>query len=404
MNLRAIACAVVLIPTLACSKDKKEPSSTSGGKPANSALTTSPDAAGHEHLDEPAHPELVKRVRLSKEVIAEAKIRTAPVAKEMLASTLSLPGEIAADPDKSARVSVLVPGRLARVNFKEGSIVKKDQVLATVRIPEIGKVRSAHSSAVAKAAAARANAERLQVLADKGLGSAQESVAAKAEAESLGAEARGLAEQLAALGMGGSGTGSELAVRAPVGGVVVSRNAVVGQPITTDETIATIADMSEVLFLGRVFEMDLGRLRAGASAEVQLNAYPKERFGGTIEYLGQQIDPVARTVTARIRLPNRDDMLRFGLFGTAQISTGARQGKAPVLVVPRSALVEVAGNSVVFVRQADDDFELHEVVLGESALGKVEIVNGLREGELVVVEGAFTLKSAVLKSTLMEED
>ena len=404
MNPRALAFAMTLSAVIGCSKERKAPDPANDGKPAHSAVITSPDAAGHEHLDEPAHPELPKRVRLSKDVIAEAKIRTAAVARELLASTLSLPGEIAADPDKSARVSVVVAGRLTRVNFKEGSVVKKDQVLATVRIPEVGKVRSAHSAAVAKAAAARANAERLQILADKGLSSAQEAVAAKAEAESIEAEARGLAEHLAALGLGAGSNGSELAVRAPVSGVVVSRNAVVGQPITIDETIASIADMGEVLFLGRVFEMDLGKLRTGASAEVQLNAYPKERFAGTIEYLGRQIDPVARTVTARIRLSNRDDMLRIGLFGTAQISTAEEQKKSPVLVVPRSALVDVAGNSVVFVRQADDDFELHEVVLGESALGKVEIVSGLREGELVVVDGAFTLKSAVLKSTLVEEE
>lgn len=406
MKLRVIGLAMVgLTAIVTCSKEKKEPDHhTSGERPARGPVATSPDAAGHEHLDEPAHPELAKRVRLPKDVIADARIRTAPVTKEVLESTLSLPGEIAADPDKSARVSALVSGRLTRVNFREGSVVKKDQFLATIRIPEVGKVRSAYSAAVAKAAAARANAERLQILANKGLSSAQEAVAAKAEADSLEAEARGLADQLTALGLSASSSGSELAVRAPVNGVVVSRNAVVGQPIATDETIASIADMSEVLFLGRVFEMDLGKLRTDAKAEVQLNAYPKERFAGTVEYLARQIDPVARTVTARIRLPNRNEMLRIGLFGTAQISITEEQKKAPVLVVPRSALVDVAGSSVVFVRQADDDFELHEVVLGESALGKVEIVSGLREGELVVVEGAFTLKSAVLKSTLVEED
>jgi cobalt-zinc-cadmium efflux system membrane fusion protein len=404
MNLRGIALAIGLTLVASCSKEKSHAHRADDGKSAPGPVAASPAASAHEHIDEPAHEELARRVRLSKDVIAEARIKTAPVAKEVLASTLSLPGEIAGDPDKSARVSALVPGRLVQVSFKEGSVVKKGQILATVRIPEIGKVRSAHHATVARAAAARANAERIQILADKGLSAAQEALAAKAEAYSIEAEARGLAEQLAALGVGANGTGSEVDIRAPVSGVVVTRNAMVGQPIGTDETIASIADMSEVLFLGRVFEMDLGRLHTGASAELQLNAYPKERFSGTVEYLGRQIDPVARTVTARIRLANRNDLLRIGLFGTAQISTAERQTKAPALVIPRTALVEIGEKPVVFVRQADDDFELHEVVLGESALGKVEIVSGLREGEQVVVEGAFTLKSAVLKSTLTEDD
>lgn len=365
---------------------------------------TEEKADASAHTDEPEHEELPKRVRLTKDVIADAKIQTAPVIKEILAVTLALPGEIAADPDKSARVASAVAGRLADVRFKEGSAIKKGDVLAMVRVPEIGKVRSAYNATTAKAAAARANAERLGPLAEKGLASKQEVVAAKAEADALEAEARALNEQLGALGMGSAGGGSELVLRAPVSGIVISRDAVVGQPVTTEQTIATIADLSEAWFLGRVFEKDLGRLKVGAKADVQLNAYPKERFDGTVEYLGRQIDPVARTVTARIRLVNRGDLLRIGLFGTARVSTGEEGKQVPVLVIPRTAVTEIGGKPVAFVRHADDDFELHDVVLGESSLGKVEIVNGLREGEKVVVEGVFTLKSAVLKGTIAEEE
>jgi membrane fusion protein, heavy metal efflux system len=134
-----------------------------------------------------------------------------------------------------------------------------------------------------------------------------------------------------------------------------------------------------------------------------LNAYPKERFDGVVEYIGKQLDPVARTVTARIRLVNRRDLLRIGLFGSARVAVAEESVKAAVLVVPEDAVTEIGGKSVVFVRHADDDFELHEVVIGESALGKVEVVSGLREGENVVFDGVFTLKSAVLKSTLGED-
>ena len=121
-------------------------------------------------------------------------------------------------------------------------------------------------------------------------------------------------------------------------------------------------------------------------------------------FANQQIDPVARTVTARIRLANRSDILRIGLFGSARVSVDEEAKKAPVLAVPRSALSEIGTKTVVFVRHADDDFELHEVVLGDAALGKVEVVSGLRDGEQVVTDGVFTLKSAVLKSTLKEDD
>ena len=379
-----------------------------GGK-GEQKTQTSPATAAEQrpdtHTDEPEHEELPKRVHLTKEVITDAKIRWEPVKREVLATTLALPGEIAANPDKVARVSSLVPGRLVDVRFKEGGAVKRGDVLAIVRVPEIARVRSAYSATTAKAAAARANAERLGGLAAKGLASKQEALSAKAEADALDAEARALNEQLTALGMGTAGGGSELVLRAPVSGIAVSRDAVVGQPITTEQTIATIADLSEAWFLGRVFEKDLGRLEVGARATVELNAFPKEQFTGTVEYLGRQIDPVARTITARITLSNRKDLLRIGLFGTARVATEERDPKAQgVLVVPETALTEIGKKHIVFVRHADDDFELHDVVLGESSLGKVEIVSGLREGEQVVVEGVFTLKSSVLRGAIAEDE
>jgi len=395
MSARCLARFILLLALApGCKKASEET------KPAPSAAAS----ANAGHADEPEHPDFPKRVRLTKKVIADAKILTAPAAREVLEATISLPGEVVADPDKSARVSAPVAGRLVDVKFKEGSSVKKGDPLATLRVPDIGKVRSAFNATTAKAAAARTNADRLGALAEKGLASKQEALSAKAEADAMEADGRALREQLSALGMGSEGGGSDIVLRAPVNGTVVSRNAIVGQPVTTDEVVATIADLAEVWFLARVFEKDLDAVRLGARADVQLNAHPKEHFEGTVEYLSKQIDPLARTVTARIRLTNRAERLRIGLFGTARVASGDGSPKPASLVVPRSSIAEIGGKFIVFVRQADDDFELHEVVLGPSALGKVEVLSGLREGEQTVVDGVFTLKSAVLRSTLAEED
>ena len=94
----------------------------------------------------------------------------------------------------------------------------------------------------------------------------------------------------------------------------------------------------------------------------------------------------------------------MGLFGNAYVALDEAAGREPTLVVPRSALTEVGRKQVVFVQHPDGDFELHEVELGRAATGKVEVVSGLREGERVVDQGVFTLKSAVLKSTFAEEE
>ncbi len=381
---------------IACSCDKPSTS------PTVAAASAARRLAPHDHEDEPAHERLLKKVKLSELVIANANVKTAPAIKEVLAITLALPGEIAVDPDRSARVASPVPGRISQIFFKEGSAVQKGALLATVRIPDLAKVRSAYAGASAKGASAKANATRLGELAYKGFASKQEALTAKAEADGLEAESKALDQQLRTLGMSAAGEGSELSLRAPISGTVISRAAVIGQPITADETIAHIADLSEVWFLARVFEKDLEHIHNSAPSEVELNAFPKHRFGGTVEYIGRQIDPVARTVTARIRLANKGDVLRLGLFGIARVAIGAEQS-GPVLVVPRTAVTEISGKPVVFVRHPDGDFELHDVVLGQSNLGKVQVLSGLREGENVVVDGAFTIKSAVLRASLVEE-
>ncbi len=357
-----------------------------------------------EHVDEPEHEELPKRVRLTPDLIADARISTAPAVRETLTVTVALPGEIAADPDRTARIASPVAGSIERVAFREGSAVKKGDVLAVIRVPDLGKLRSTLSATLSRAKAARANVLRLKALADQRLASEQSYLDAVAAADALDVEARAAGEQIGALGMGAEGNPSQLTLRAPLSGVVVARNAVVGQPVTAQEVIANIVDLSELWFLGRAFEKDLGRLRLNAQVEVQLNAHPKEQFTGTVEYVGQQVDPVARTVTARIRLTNRNGLLRVGLFGSAYVSTAEETGGQAMIVIPRSAITEVAGKPVVFVRHADNDFELHELTLGDAAGGKVQVVAGLREQEQVVTEGVFTLKSAVLKGTFAEDE
>jgi len=378
--------------------------SGSGEKATGAGSSTGAEPhKGDDHKDEAAHDELPRRVRLSPEVIADAKIRTAAVTRESLSATLALPGEIVADPDRLARVASPADGRIEKVSFKEGSPVKRGDVLAIVRVPELGKVRGALAGASARAKAARANAERLKHLLEQKLASAQEHENAVAEASAFEAEARALSTELSAMGTGGGG-GASLALRAPLDGVVIARDAVVGQPVTTETVLATVADLSSVWFMARVFEKDLGRVHPGSAVEVQLNAYAGERFIGTLDYVGKQVDPVARTLTARVVLTNRDDKLRLGLFGSARLSTGETPKRPATLVIEHSAVTEIGGKKAVFVRHPDDDFELHEVTLGESALGKVEVLSGLREGESVVIEGVFTLKSVVLKSAFAEEE
>ena len=387
-------CALLALALGGCRNKQPQPDEHGHAEaPAASA------ASDHDHG---GHADLPRRVRVSDEVLKDAGLQVTRVAKAALTETLSLPGEVSADPDRVARISSPSTGRLEQVTFREGSPVKKGDLLAVVRVPEIAKVRATRSATAARAQAMRANAQRLRALAKEGLGLEQDAVNAESEAAALEQESRSAAELLSTLGAGATGAAS-ISLRAPLGGTVVSRDAVVGQPVTDEQTLGTIANLDEVWFLARVFEKDLSRLKAGVEAEVHLNAYPNEHFAGTVEYIGQQIDPIGRTVTARVRVKNKNELLRIGLFGVSQISLSGPTTSEPTLVVPQASITEIAGKSVVFVREAPNEFELHEVTLGRESLGRREVLAGLRENEEVVTDGVFSLKSIVLKGSFAED-
>lgn len=357
------------------------------------------------HQDEKEHDELPRQVRLPEGTLTSSGIKTEISKRSVLATTVKLPGEIVSEPDRTARLSSATAGRLEQVNFNEGALVTKGQPLAILRVPDVGRLRGAFAAVTAKAKAAAANAQRLRLLKESGLGAEQVVIDAEADAHAQEAEANALGEQLSAIGVNSQvGSGFLVTLRAPISGVVVSRDAVVGQPINAEHVLATVVDLSEVWFLGRVFEKDLGRLETRAKADVQLNAFPQEHFEGVVEYVGQQTDPVARTLTARIRLKNPKMRLRIGLFGSAQVAVSEPTSDNPRIIIPRDAVTEVAGKSVVFVKAKDGDFVVHDVELGDSALSSIQVLSGLSEGEEVVVEGVFTLKSLMLKSTLSEDE
>ena len=146
--------------------------------------------------------------------------------------------------------------------------------------------------------------------------------------------------------------------------------------------------------------------QVGASAEVRLNAYPSEVFDGKIETIGRQLDPAARTVTARIlvaqpRRPGEGRAVRHRArrrsvdgrdAGQARGRPARRRSPASRTRTWCSCASPTATSSCT------------RSTLGRSAGGRVEILSGLRAGEQVVVDGVFTLKSAILKSTFGEEE
>ena len=387
--------SLAILCTFSCTK-------ADSPQPSESAPVAAP------HKDEPTeHEPLPSRIRLPLSVLAAAKIRVDKVISKALPMTLEVPGEVAADPDRSVRIAARVPGRISAVFFKEGARVQPGALLAILESSELARVASTYTAASARASAAQKNAARLESLSTKGLAANQELLDAQAQAHGLESEAQAARRSLLSFGLGDAqlpNIGARFELRAPIGGYTLSRNATVGQTVTAEHILCDLIDLDRAYFIGRLYERNLARVQPNQTAEVRLNAYPDAVFVGVVETVGKQLDASARTVVTRIAITNQNDLLKVGLFGKARVSLHDAREQTRGLVVPLSAVTRIADRDVVFVRQADGHFEVHPVTLGPSASGEVQILSGLREGELVVVDGVFALKGAILKSTFAEEE
>jgi cobalt-zinc-cadmium efflux system membrane fusion protein len=413
-QLRTSIVALFLTAHVAACDSGRRPAAVAAAPPSSpaprpGAEASAPPAAATSGHESEEHEALPSKIQLDPKVIKSAGIVTGKALLDVLPATVDLTGELAADPDRTARLTARVPGRILEVRAKEGGRVRAGDVVAVLDSPELAHARAALASVTARAHAARLNADRLAALETKALVSGQEVAGAAADAAALDAEVAAARQTLGAFGVdvakiAGADAGARQAIRSPLSGFVLARDAVQGQTVEAAHVIAVIGDLDRAYFLGRLFEKDLAVVRPDARVEVRLNAYPHEIFTGTVETIGKQLDPAARTVTARIVVHNHGDLLKVGLFGSARVVTGPARGQRKRIVVPASALTRIADKDVVFVQQPDGAFEVHHVTPGSSAAGRIEVLTGLREGEDVVVDGVFTLKSAVLKRTFGEDD
>jgi cobalt-zinc-cadmium efflux system membrane fusion protein len=135
----------------------------------------------------------------------------------------------------------------------------------------------------------------------------------------------------------------------------------------------------------------------GATARVSLAALPEHALEGRVARVGTQVDPVSRTVDVRIDLQNPEGLLRPGMSATARIALGDASDR--VVTVPTQAVQRVDEGWAVFVPEAQaGGFEVRVVGRGRDLDGEVEILSGLKPGEIVVIDGAFLLKAQLDKA------
>jgi cobalt-zinc-cadmium efflux system membrane fusion protein len=166
-----------------------------------------------------------------------------------------------------------------------------------------------------------------------------------------------------------------------------------------ESTLFTIANLDILWIILAIYEKDLAKIDLGQETELYVSAYPDDEFKGRITYISSVVEEATRTVKVRVEIDNSKRMLKPGMFATAKIITGEPE---EIFTVPLSAIQRLQDKEVVFVDKGDGLFECCTVKTGREFETDIEILEGVKEGEQVVIEGAFYLKSELLKETIGE--
>lgn len=303
-------------------------------------------------------------------------------------------GELTVDEGRYAEVGSPVAARIRSLSAGPGDTVAAGAPLLELDAAELGRARADLLTARAHAETARAAVERKRSLSSDTV-SAAELRAAEAELRAEEAEVAAAEASLVAYGAGTSPSGgASFALRAPVAGVVLSRDARRGEIVDPAHTLFRIADTSTLWLVVHAFERDALRVTPGVEADVTFAALPNRTFTGAVSLVGAEVDVGSRTVPVRLDVANPDGLLRPGMSGTARVPLASEAG---VVSVPSAALQRLDDGWVVFVPLAADRFVVRRVGRGRDLGDQVEVLSGLVAGETVVVDGAFLLKAEAEK-------
>jgi cobalt-zinc-cadmium efflux system membrane fusion protein len=354
-------------------------------------------------------PGLLKRADGSGLVKIETASRTA------VSPVLQATGEVALDENATVRIGPRIAGVVESVKTDVGARVKAGDVLLTLKSVELGNALARYDRDRVLTELAEKTFQREKSLWEEKVCSEQDVIAARMTYEEHRAELNASAEALRVLGLTEDdlealrrgperrGAGS-LPVRAPIAGTIIEKRAVAGETVEPGTDLMVLADLSTIWVWASVHAHDLADLieaekRGPVAVEIAVAAFPGRRFEGVLTYVGATMSEETRTVKVRATVENPDRALRPGMFCDAAIRLGEGEGE-DVLAVPRDAVLSDEGEDFVFKLWKDDFFVRQDVRTGREFHGMVELLDGLRPGETFVAEGAFLLKSDVLREKM----
>jgi len=313
-------------------------------------------------------------------------IQVAAASKGDLTEKLALTGNIR--PRNEVDVFPKLGGRIESLGADVGDKVKAGQLLASIEHKEIAwQARAAEAAsriAHANLDGAKQDMDRVNMLFQGGSATQAQVDGAKlkvtmAEAQVAQAEAaQGLAEQNL----------DNSRITTPIAGTVTRRPVNVGNQVGPQSALFTVQDIQALKLESSVDSAVFGRLSKGQEVAVTVDAFPGQVFKGELALLAPALDPTTRRAACEIQIDNASGKLLANAFARAELSLGKLQN---VLTVPREAVLEAPGGSVVYRVVGGSKVEAVRPKLGASDGARVVVVEGLNEGDLVAVSGVGNL-------------
>ncbi len=369
---------------------------------------TAPAPRETPQAGDPAHDDAPNIVEVDEGLLRDLRITTRPVESRAGGDLLVLLGELTVDERAYAEVGAPVDARVTRVPVNAGDVVSAGQVLAELTSPDLARERAAYLSARARVTLADAALERKRQLAAERIAPLREVQEAESAADEARAALRASRAAIAAFGVeppaddSDNAATSAFALRAPIAGTVIERSAVIGQMLAPAAPAFRIGNLSTLWLTVHAFERDAVRIRERASARLAFAALPGRDFAGVVAVVGRRVDPESRTVPVRIDVKNDGGLLRPGMSATATVSVGA--SGTPIVTVPVSSVQRVRDAWSVFLPKDASHFEIRAIGRGRDLGNEVEVLSGLRAGDIVVVDGAFLLKAQAEKGDAGHDD
>jgi cobalt-zinc-cadmium efflux system membrane fusion protein len=319
-------------------------------------------------------------------------------------TTLSLPGRLAWDEDRTVRVFAPFGGRVVKPLAQVGDTVRAGQPLAELAAPEFGQAMADARRAESEQKLAEETLSRQRELHEAGLVAAKDLREAQAALERARIEQQRTRARLAQLGASAGADGASYVLRAPIAGVVVERTINPGQEVRAeggDKPLYVITDPSRMWAWIDAPESALPQLAAmpaGTALKLQSGAWGNREFEARLLRTEDAIDATTRTFRLRASVANPDRLLKGEMFVTATFPLPDGQSDVPVEHVPVSAVLLVDGRHQVFVADPDGGFTRTEVKVLRELPGRVG-VTGLQPGQRVVVEGQLFLQQILARGS-----